>query len=146
MKATMLIILVAAFAKIFPPELEEVVYTPNYASKSFAAKRFAQPKTSCSSRCTKCKAGMGHSLRCDELYAASNFGSLEAWRQQVAAWQDRVGLQTTCTARLALITVNDVISSLAWENNAAWENSSVRRGDDSNPSQNLWCRRQGWHV
>ena len=41
MKAT-IIIVAALLAKIFSADLEEVVYTPNYATKSFAAKRFAQ--------------------------------------------------------------------------------------------------------
>ena len=42
MKATIIIIVAAALAKIFSTDLEEVVYTPNYASKSFVAKQFAQ--------------------------------------------------------------------------------------------------------
>lgn len=42
MKATIIILVAAALAKIFSIDLEEVVYTPNYASKSFAAKQFAQ--------------------------------------------------------------------------------------------------------
>jgi hypothetical protein len=42
MKATIIIIVVATLAEIFSTDLEEVVYTPNYASKSFVAKQFAQ--------------------------------------------------------------------------------------------------------